>query len=137
MPKIQYLLDTCTVSCFFKEDKNVIKNLKRYEPAELCISVITILEIEYGFGLNNSCRLVSLYQKWQEFQGLLTELPFNISTAIIASDIKKQLKHRGQMIGAYDILIAATAIEHDLACVTSNVGEFSRIDNLTIENWRE
>ena len=41
------------------------------------------------------------------------------------------------MIGAYDILIAATALEHNLICVTNNIGEFSRISNLQIEDWKK
>lgn len=133
----KYLLDTCIISYFLKEDANVIKHLKKHDPAELCVSIITILEIEYGFGLNNSRRLVSLYQKWKEFMGLVVHIHFNDKTAIIASDIKKHLKQNGLMIGAYDILIAATALEHNLICVTNNIGEFSRISNLQIEDWKK
>ena len=53
----------------------------------------------------------------------MTILPFGIS--------------EGQPIGAYDLLIAATALQHSLIMITSNQREFERVDNLQIENWRE
>jgi tRNA(fMet)-specific endonuclease VapC len=42
----------------------------------------------------------------------------------------------GTPIGAYDVLIGATALTHNHIIVTSNVREFQRVPNLKIENWR-
>jgi tRNA(fMet)-specific endonuclease VapC len=39
-------------------------------------------------------------------------------------------------IGAYDLLIGATAFSNQLSLVTANIKEFERIPNLYIENWR-
>jgi tRNA(fMet)-specific endonuclease VapC len=46
------------------------------------------------------------------------------------------LKTAGTPIGAYDLLIAATALTHNHIIVTSNLREFQRIPTLQIENWR-
>lgn len=136
MHKKVYLLDTCTISYFLKGDTNVIKHLKKVSPSELCISSVTILEIEYGFSLITGNRYEVLKQKWLELLELVTTLEFGYKTAILAANIKSKLKQQGQMIGAYDILIAAAALEYELICITSNTSEFSRIDNLVIQDWR-
>jgi len=35
----------------------------------------------------------------------------------------------------YDLLIAATALEHQLTLVTHNVREFRRVEGLVVEDW--
>ena len=39
------------------------------------------------------------------------------------------------MIGANDLLIAATAVSFELTLVTHNLREFSRIKGLKLEDW--
>lgn len=131
----KYLLDTCTVSYFLKEENRVIAHLKQILPEQIYISALTVLEIEYGLTIAGK-RLKSLSLKWQEFKELINILGFGNDTALIAAEIKGILKKQGQMIGAYDILIAATALEHNLVCVTSNTAEFLRIKALKVEDWR-
>ena len=42
--------------------------------------------------------------------------------------IRALLKQQGQSIGSYDILLAGTALNHDLIFVTSNTNEFNRLN---------
>ncbi len=42
--------------------------------------------------------------------------------------------HR-QVIGPYDILLAAQALARSLVLVKANTREFSRVPGLTLENW--
>ncbi len=49
--------------------------------------------------------------------------------------IRANLERTGQPIGAHDLLIAAHALALDLTVVTDNEREFSRIDDLRVENW--
>ena len=62
-------------------------------------------------------------------------LPLTDEIILRAADIYGDLHRRGALIGDADILIAATAIHHSLTLVTNNENHFSRISNLTIENW--
>ena len=55
----------------------------------------------------------------------------------IYGKIRTRLEKQGNIIGSMDLLIAAQALAHDLILVTNNVKEFSRISELTIENWAE
>jgi tRNA(fMet)-specific endonuclease VapC len=54
-----------------------------------------------------------------------------------AAQIRAALKSQGQPIGAYDVLIAATALQHNLIMVTTNQREFERVLGLQTENWRQ
>lgn len=132
---MKYLLDTCTISFFLKGNANVICHMNNVKPSELAISSITILELEYGFKLAQSKYLGSLYLKWQNFLRPITVLDFSQKTALVAANISAFLKKEGTMIGAYDILIGATALTHNLICVTNNLSEFSRIENLQVSDW--
>ena len=50
------------------------------------------------------------------------------------AEIRHNLKIRGIPIGANDLLIAAHALSLNLTLVTANIREFSRVQNLTVEN---
>ena len=49
--------------------------------------------------------------------------------------IRAMLKKQGTPIGNNDLLIAAHARSLGYIIVTNNVGEFSRVPNLIVENW--
>jgi tRNA(fMet)-specific endonuclease VapC len=53
----------------------------------------------------------------------------------VRAAIYGQLHQRGQLIGDADLLIAATALENDMALATNNVNHFQRIPVLTLINW--
>lgn len=66
----------------------------------------------------------------------IATLPFDAADARAAAAIRAALKTRGQPIGAYDVLIAGTALARGLVVVTSNPGEFKRVSGLQLEDWR-
>ncbi|MDN3030650.1 MAG: type II toxin-antitoxin system VapC family toxin [Candidatus Tisiphia sp.] len=132
---MKYLLDTCTISFFLRGQVNVIEQMQQVSPSNLSISVVTLLEIEYGFNIKQSQQMNKLYKKWQSLVSLISILPFNDGTAIIAAAIRALLKQQGKPIGAYDVLIAATALEHKIICVTNNLSEFQRIKELELLDW--
>jgi predicted nucleic acid-binding protein len=63
---------------------------------------------------------------------LVSVLPFDLDAARVHARIWADLTRRGAMIGAHDLIIAATAICHDLTVVTRNHREFSRVDGLAV-----
>jgi Predicted nucleic acid-binding protein, contains PIN domain len=52
-----------------------------------------------------------------------------------AADVRMALEKTGTPIGANDYLIAAHALSLAFTLVTDNVGEFSRVPRLDVENW--
>jgi tRNA(fMet)-specific endonuclease VapC len=57
-------------------------------------------------------------------------LDFTAAAARVHAEIQADLAKKGQLIGAHDLIIAATARFHDLSLLTDNVGEFSRVPGL-------
>ena len=55
----------------------------------------------------------------------------------IFGEIKSNLERKGNVIEDMDILIAATALSHNLILVTNNVKHFEKVKDLDIENWKE
>ncbi len=130
-----YLLDTCVISDFVKGEENTLKRLKSTTPVEIFISSLTMLEVKYGLAINPQ-RAVKIQLLIETFLSSITILPFGVSEAELAAKIRSILKTAGTPIGAYDLLIAATALNHNHTIVTSNSREFQRVPNLPIENWR-
>ncbi|MGH7081033.1 MAG: PIN domain-containing protein [Acetobacteraceae bacterium] len=62
-------------------------------------------------------------------------LEFDQEDAREAGEIRAALASAGTPIGPYDVLIAGQARARDLILITRNVGEFSRVRGLRIEDW--
>lgn len=75
--------------------------------------------------------------KQDEFLLQFPSLSFDDACADYYSATRAELARLGTPIGANDLLIAAIALANQLTIVTHNTREFSRIQNLHIEDWEE
>ena len=132
---MKYLLDTCTVSDFVKGQPNVMARVKTTLPNLITVSTLTRMEVDYGLALNAK-RARMLAPVLDAFFSAIATLPFDVVDAQAAAAIRAALKTKGQPIGAYDVLIAGTALARGLVVVTSNVSEFKRVGGLRVEDWR-
>jgi tRNA(fMet)-specific endonuclease VapC len=133
---MRYLLDTCVISDFIKGEPGTQTQLKQTPPIDIAVSVITLMELRYGLQLNSQ-RAQKIEPIITSFLNSVTLLPFGIPESEKAAEIRAILKSQGQPIGAYDVLIAATAVQHHLVMVTANQWEFDRVPGLQTENWRQ
>ncbi len=133
---MQYLLDTCVISDFIKGEPGTQTRLKQTSPVDIAVSVITVMELCYGL-LNNPQRAKKIEPAITSLVDSVSILKFSEEDAEQAAQIRSILKKQGQPIGAYDILIAATALHHGLIMVTANQREFDRVAGLQTENWRQ
>lgn len=97
------------------------------------ISDLTIFELYSGADRYQSP--ISRTNIINEFASRVTVLPFNSKAARIAGPLRFKLRAFGQVIGAYDLLIAATALSHNLILMTNNLREYQRVEGLKLENW--
>lgn len=132
---MKYVLDTCTVSDFVKGQPNVLARIKAIPPNLIAVSALTRMEVACGLTLNAE-RARKLAPVLQAFFSAIATLPFDEADAQAAAAIRAALKTKGQPIGAFDVLIAGTALARGLVVVTSNVGEFQRIGGLHVQDWR-
>jgi tRNA(fMet)-specific endonuclease VapC len=103
------------------------------EPETLCISTITLTELLHGAA--RSAKPVENRQEVERMAARLTLLDFDRRAAEHAGEIYAELGIRGELIGAYDILIAGHARSLGLVVVTGNLGEFRRVAGLRSEDW--
>jgi len=95
--------------------------------------MITRYEILRGLKARRATRQLARFeQRCQHSQ----VLPLTDDIIVQAADLYALLYQEGQLISDADILIAATALKHDLVMVTENVHHFQRIPGLSIESWR-
>ena len=60
-------------------------------------------------------------------------LPFDLRVARTHAQILAQMAATGQLIGAHDLLLAATALAHGYSVLTDNLREFHRVPGLMVE----
>jgi predicted nucleic acid-binding protein len=65
----------------------------------------------------------------------LNVIPLNFSSSKRAAEISANLGVKGEPIDYRNAIIAAVALENDLALVTHNKLHFARIKNLKLETW--
>jgi tRNA(fMet)-specific endonuclease VapC len=133
---MRYLLDTCVISDFIKGEAGTKVRLKKTPPVDIAVSAITVMELRYGLALNPQ-RAQKVEPAIASLLSSITILPFGTMEAEQAAQIRAVLKSQGQPIGAYDVLIAATALRHNLLMITANQREFDRVPGLQTENWRQ
>ncbi len=130
-----YLLDT-NICIFIKNKKplHVLEKLHQEIHKRICISSISIAELQ--FGVYNSQNIEKNRISLTEFLAPFEILDFDDNDAEQFGKLRSILKSEGNLIGPYDMLIAAQAITKDLILVTNNIYEFNRIKNLKIEDWK-
>jgi tRNA(fMet)-specific endonuclease VapC len=129
-----YLLDTnICIYIINKNPRQVVEHIKRLKLHQIKLSSISLGELEYGVSKSrdrdrNRKALVN-------FASAFDIIEFNDNDAEIYGLIRADLERKGQIIGPYDMQIAAQSISRNLILVTNNISEFSRISNIKLENW--
>jgi tRNA(fMet)-specific endonuclease VapC len=131
---MRYLLDTNACIKYINGDSESVKlKLQSYKPEDILLCSIVKSELMYGVLKSNN--KTKNREKLDLFFAPFDSLSFDDTCAKIYSEIRADLEKKGSIIGAYDMQIAAIAIHYNLTLVTHNTKEFSRIQNLRIEDW--
>ena len=130
---IKYMLDTNMIA-YAKNRRPavVLERLMQHDPSEICISSITMAELEYG--VHNSSKPEQNRTALMMFLSGITILPFDSDASFEYGKIRYALKSKGILIGGNDLLIAAHAKSLGLTLATHNTREFSRVEGLSIED---
>jgi len=129
-----YLLDTdACIRVLNGSSARVIGQLRSHAPAEIRISSVTRAELLHG--ARRSARVAENLRVLDSFFAPLVSVPFDDVYAEQYAVLRASLAAGGRPIGPNDLLIAATALAHDLTLVTSHLREFSRVAGLEIEDW--
>ncbi|HUQ48252.1 MAG TPA: type II toxin-antitoxin system VapC family toxin [Gemmatimonadaceae bacterium] len=99
----------------------------------VAVSSITVAELQYGVerSRNPARERVGV----GNLLGAVAVLPFDSKAAEGYGMLRRYLERRGEVIGPFDLLIAAHAVAQNATLVTNNTREFSRVPTLQMEDW--
>jgi len=130
----QAIIDTDTLSYFFRGNSQVINKIDKYlvQFGFINISIVTYYEVLNGLLFKDANKQL---QRFQEFVKYNKILPLTQISADKSARIYADLRKNGKTISHNDILIAGIAIMNDLILITNNTEHFERIKELEIDNW--
>ena len=123
-----------TTACIdYLQGRTAVKNLLEQQDEMVCITVITIYEV--NIGLERTRRKISekrykdLNEKWLEFISGMEILPLNSKEAMKAAEIYDALESKGTIIDDNDILIASILLANDIPKILTRNGKHFRYIN--------
>ena len=133
-----YMLDTnILIFCMRHPDTTCAARVAYHLGKDLCISVVTFAELEYGIR-NSKYPEQSRTAVNSILAGIMIE-DFDKKAAshygAILADLKQ--KHKDKQNQDRDKMIGAHARSNDYILVTDNMKDFIDIEGLQLENWRE
>lgn len=129
-----YLLDTnICIYIINQHPRHVVDQVKKLQPHQIKLSAISIAELEYGASKSKNREMNR--NALIHFASAFDIIAFNDDDAEVFGLIRAGLEKRGNIIGPYDLQIAAQAISRNLILITNNTKEFERVENLRLENW--
>lgn len=133
---MSYLLDANACIHLINGTSPRLKDRFRQE-SPVVIRMSSVVRAELTFGARNSSRAAENLRLIEAFWEPFISLSFDDLCADHYGAIRADLKRQGRLIGANDLLIAATALAHHLTLITHNTREFERVPGLKLEDWEE
>jgi tRNA(fMet)-specific endonuclease VapC len=96
------------------------------------VAAITVAELWHGVERATAAHRAKRQQYLQRFLVSLPVIPYTEQTAYEHARIWAELEATGKMIGYYDLVVAATALERGSEVATFNRRHFGQIKRLTV-----
>lgn len=129
----RYLLDTNILSDLVRHPQGkVAQMIAARGEAAVCTSIIVAAELRFGAAKRDAPRLTN---QVESILAVMEVLPLDAPADRAYAGLRLALEQSGLPIGPNDMLIAAQALANACTLVTANVGEFSRVAGLSVENW--
>ena len=96
------------------------------------IAAITVAELWHGVARASAAHRVRRVQYLQAVLAPLPILPYTEQTAYEHARIWAELETAGKMIGSYDLIVAATALERSSEVATFNKRHFEVVSGLKV-----
>jgi tRNA(fMet)-specific endonuclease VapC len=129
---IRYLIDTDWVIDHLNQIERVVHRLKELRSQGLALSVISLAELSEG--VQYSRDPVQSQEALDAFLEDVSLLGIDEEVCKIFGRERGRLRKAGQLIGDFDLLIAATALHYGLTVLTNNRQHFERVEGLPLES---
>ena len=129
-----YLLDSNACIRILNDRSLVLtRRVAAHRPDVIYLSSVVKAELIYG--AYRSSRIAENLRTLKRFFVPFTPVAFDDQCVDAYGRIRSSLRVTGTPIGANDLLIAATAITHELTLITHNVQAFTHVPGLEIKDW--
>jgi tRNA(fMet)-specific endonuclease VapC len=129
---MSFLLDTDICSAYLKGDHRVGNRVIQHG-GRLHVSAITAAEL-FTWALRSKASPSRLQGLLELLDGV-TLLDVDRTVAKKFGEIRSHQLDGGLSTPQMDLLIAATAMTHNLTLVTHNIGDFANVPDLEITDW--
>ena len=96
------------------------------------IAAITVAELWHGVERATGSHKATRQNYVESIVGLLPIVPYTEQTAYEHARIWAELESAGKMIGSYDLIVAATALQRGSQLATFNKRHFAQIKRLSV-----
>ena len=127
---MKYLLDTTWVVEYLRGNEEIIKRTQQLQEQGLAVSIISVAELYEGVFRSNAP---------EKNEAALNDFLKGVSVQDVTHEVSRtygqiraELLQKGLMIGAIDVLLAATTIAANLTLLTAD-RDFERIEPLRAE----
>lgn len=130
-----YLFDTDILIYSLKGHPAVIEKLEEHRGDQMAVSVISLMELYYG--AHKSRHREANISKVRMVEDSFDVVPVGVEVSHTFGSLKADMEERGTPLDDFDLILASTALSHNLTLVSNNIKHFRRIDSLSLENWAE
>lgn len=130
------LIDSSVLINIERKRASLSSSIKGREAEQMFISVISASELLHGIYHAKDPAVRARRQIFVEaILNVFPALEVDLATARAHALLWNKMETSGIMIGLHDSWLAATCLAHNLAIVTENIKEFSRVPDLQVEHW--
>lgn len=133
------IVDTDILSEYLRGKNEDVQDRARVyleEHGRFTVSVVTMSEVVRGRHQANQPERATQFLEWANQSAAV--LGFDVASAAKAGEIAGTMLKGGTPLAVADVIIAATAVVHEVVLVTGNTKHYERLApfGLRLENWR-
>jgi len=128
------IFDTSEIITLERNRQEIEEIVRGREDEPFGISVVTVAELLHGVErADTEVRKINRQAFVEKVMEFFPTFPFDIAVARIYARIWASLAKRNLLVGAHDLIIAATAISLNYTVITSNIRDYGKIEGLKVE----
>lgn len=129
---VSFLVDTDWVIDHFNRIGAVTQRLHELQKEGLALSMISVAELWEGVHFSNDPERSQAML--EEFLSGVVVLGIDEEICRRFGQLRGSLRRQGKLVGDFDLLIAASALRHNLTLLTNNRRHFESIEGLRFES---